>query len=372
MSGSIFFLDSDDALAELNEEPYNSEALLQRLIARHPSLLAGDQIQSEGPRRWLLIDREVSLVDPDSGEARWSMDHLFLDQDAVPTLVEVKRSTDAHIRRAVVGQMLDYASQIGEVSVDRFRGAFEARCAAEKRDPDQVLAELLESAADVEAFWRQAGENLAAGKIRLLFVSDRIPVSLRRIVEFLNQRMDPTEVLAVEIRQLVGEGKKTLVPRVLGQTVRTARSKGTPARQWDEPTFLADLEKRHGPPAVEVAGRLLEWAKERDLRLWWGQGKKDGSFFPLLDQPETLWTFSVWTYGRIEIQFRQMVGRPVFGDAARREELRRRLCETGIEVPPDAIERRPSFQLAQLSEEDRLQQFFAVWDWYLSEIGKSV
>jgi hypothetical protein len=32
------------------------------------------------------------------------------DQNAVPTLVEVKRSSDTRIRREVVGQMLDYAA----------------------------------------------------------------------------------------------------------------------------------------------------------------------------------------------------------------------------------------------------------------------
>ena len=60
--------------------------------------------------------------------------------------------------------------------------------------------------------------NLQAGKIRLLFVSDKIPVELRLIVEFLNSQMDPAEVLALEIKQYVGEGLRTLVPRVLGQS----------------------------------------------------------------------------------------------------------------------------------------------------------
>jgi len=46
----------------------------------------------------------------DGGGDRWSADHLFLDQDAIPTFVEVKRSTDTRIRREVVGQMLDYAA----------------------------------------------------------------------------------------------------------------------------------------------------------------------------------------------------------------------------------------------------------------------
>ena len=44
------------------------------------------------------------------GGNRWSLDHLFLDQEGIPTLVEVKRGTDTRIRREVVGQMLDYAA----------------------------------------------------------------------------------------------------------------------------------------------------------------------------------------------------------------------------------------------------------------------
>ena len=41
---------------------------------------------------------------------RWSLDHLFLDQEGIPTFVECKRSTDTRARREVVAQMLDYAA----------------------------------------------------------------------------------------------------------------------------------------------------------------------------------------------------------------------------------------------------------------------
>jgi hypothetical protein len=73
-------------------------------------LLAGNQIDIEKPRKWLLVSREAALPSEENGSDRWSVDHLFLDQDAVPTLVEVKRSSDTRIRREVVGQMLDYAA----------------------------------------------------------------------------------------------------------------------------------------------------------------------------------------------------------------------------------------------------------------------
>ena len=74
---------------------------------------------------------------------------------------------------------------------------------------------------DIEAFWTRVGENLSIGKMRLLFVADEMPMHLQRVVEFLNKYMSPIEVLAVEIKQFEGSNLKTLVPRVLGQTVQT-------------------------------------------------------------------------------------------------------------------------------------------------------
>src|SRR6202030_3532199 len=109
MSGGIYLLRDEDQLVEMLEQPYDSEAVLQQLLAKHPSLLAGDQLGAGPPRRWVLVAREASLPAEEDGGGRWSVDHLFLDQDAVPTLVEVKRSSDTRIRREVVGQMLDYA-----------------------------------------------------------------------------------------------------------------------------------------------------------------------------------------------------------------------------------------------------------------------
>jgi hypothetical protein len=88
------------------------------------------------PARCLLLPRKVVW--------RWSLDHLFLDQDGVPTLVEVKRGTDTRIRREVVGQMLDYAAN-GVVywPLETIRASFGNTCAQAKLDPDQALLEFL-------------------------------------------------------------------------------------------------------------------------------------------------------------------------------------------------------------------------------------
>ena len=141
MSGGIFLLRGDDDLVEMTEQPYDSEDILQALIARFPSLLAGDQLDSTSPRRWVLVDREAGLPDDEDAAGRWSVDHLFIDQDAIPTLVEVKRSSDTRIRREVIGQMLDYAANaVVYWPVERLRGIFEARCTVAGRDPAAELA----------------------------------------------------------------------------------------------------------------------------------------------------------------------------------------------------------------------------------------
>lgn len=60
------------------------------MLEDYPSLLAGDQIDREYPRRWLLVSREMGLPYEEKGTKKLSLDHLFLDQDGIPTLVELK------------------------------------------------------------------------------------------------------------------------------------------------------------------------------------------------------------------------------------------------------------------------------------------
>src|SRR5262249_38311738 len=273
--------------------------VLQELLAKYPNLLAGDQMDGAAPRRWLLISREMGVPSEEEGGDRWSLDHLFLDQDAIPTLIEVKRSSDTRIRRQVVGQMLDYAANaVVYWPVEAVRARFEEGCRQRGADSAKEIETLLGPGGDLEGFWQRVKTNLQAGRVRMVFVADVIPPELRRIVEFLNGQMDPAEVLAVEIKQFVGQGRKTLVPRVIGRTVEAEPKKGGsgPAeKQWDEASFFEDLRQRRGDKEAEVARTILAWAKKSLLRVWWGKGSKDGSFFPMLDyKGEQHCVTSVW------------------------------------------------------------------------------
>jgi hypothetical protein len=99
----VFVLRDEATLVAMQAASFATEDDFQRLLASFPELLAGDQIDAEAPRRFLLISREQGIAAEEGARDRWSLDHLFLDQDGVPTLVEVKRGTDTRIRREVVG-----------------------------------------------------------------------------------------------------------------------------------------------------------------------------------------------------------------------------------------------------------------------------
>ena len=372
MAGRIYLINGNSDLVSLEESEYSSEDLLQRLLADHPDLLAGEQINTDDPRRWLLVTREMAVPGEEAGAGRWSLDHLLLDQDGIPTLVEVKRSSDTRIRREVVGQMLEYAANaVAYWPIEQVRATFEARCEVEGTDPDEQLGLVLGTDFDVDGFWHNVKSNLQAGRIRLLFVADKISSELRRIVEFLNEQMDPAEVLAVEIKQFVGLGVKTLVPRVIGQTeaARTRKDGGRRAtKQWNKELFFEELQRRQGDAEVNVARELLEWAQSRQLRIWWGQGARDGSFFPMYDNENgSNILFAVWTSGRIEFQFQHMAN-PPFDSEQKRRELADRLMEIeGLHIQSDALSRRPAVAFSVIADPAKLQQFLAIFDWVLEE-----
>jgi hypothetical protein len=224
----VFHIGPDGDLISMRVTPYDADNLLEALLETHPDLLAGGEMTPESPRRWALVQRDAGVPHRDDSGGCWSVSHLFVDQDAVPTLVEVKRSADPQVRREVVGQMLDYAANgLGYWPVESLRAAYEATQHGLGRDPRERLAELCGGEPiGVGEFFERVGDNLLAGRVRMVFVADVVPDEMRRIAEFLNEQMSPAEVFAVEVTQYRAEGYDgtVVVPAVYGRTA-AARKK---------------------------------------------------------------------------------------------------------------------------------------------------
>jgi len=365
MTGGIFLI-GGDGLVELSEQAYESEDLLQSLLAEYPKLLAGEQMRPDEARRWVLVRREAGVPDREAGSGRWALDHLFLDQDAVPTLVEVKRSTDTRIRREVVGQMLDYAAN-GVVywPIEQLISDFEATCSSSDLDPEQVIERLTGGEVSTDEFWARVKTNLQAGRIRMVFVADEIPSELQRIIEFLNGQLDPAEVFGVEVRQFAGSGLQALVPRLVGYTAEAQQRKAAhrPSRVWDADSFLESITANVGGGAAVVAQRVLAWSEEEQLRVQWGKGQT-GSLSPKLDAASAVHhMFTIFGDGTVEIPFGAM-------KAPHDNEESRELLRTELNgAIGDVIDRANGYPRISVSDiGSALDSFLAVWSRFLARV----
>ena len=190
----------------------------------------------------------------------------------MPTLVEVKRGSNPEIRRTIVGQMLEYAAHASQTwTADELRQTFEESARDRDLEPDEEIRQLLQADGEQAAddFWRSVATNLAARRLRLLFVADEIPDPLERVVEFLNAQMPNIEVLAVEIKQFLGGASQTLVPRVLGRMSASGARSSAPA--YRRLTLEAFLEGFANKDERRVAARLLDVAQEGGAVFEWGQ-----------------------------------------------------------------------------------------------------
>lgn len=278
----VFLLQSDETIVAMEPAQFATEDDFQRLLSRFPELLVGDQIDPQNPRRWVLVRREQPVA-TEVGASQWSIDHLFLDQDGIPTLVEIKRQSDARIRREVVGQMLDYAANCATYwTVETLQTGLERTCQESGQSSDEVVTKLIGPDVLVHDFWQRVKTNLQAKNIRLLFVADVIPLELRRIVEFLNEQMDPAEVLAIELRQFSSKGLKSIVPTVYGQTQEAAKKRNPTGRAWDEASLFEKLATTAGDKELKIAREVYDWMHKGGQRaLVFGSGRENGSVYPV-------------------------------------------------------------------------------------------
>ena len=271
MAERIYLTTADGTIEPLEEKAFALEDELQALIAKHPELLDGEQMRPGDPRRWLLISREKGIAQAAGEGARWALDHLLVDQDARPTLAEVKRGWNPEIRRTIVGQLLEYAAHASETwKAAELRETFERIAEERGTDPREELDRLLQTGAepDADAFWDEVARNLDANRLRLLFIADRIPDELARVATFLNEQMADIEVLAVEIKRFQGTTNQTLVPRVIGRTTRG--SKAGRSRTGTRLTRDSFLDGFADEGVRAVAQGLLDMAQEAGARIYYG------------------------------------------------------------------------------------------------------
>ena len=154
---------------------YENEEELHDRVEEAPQLLP-----LSGSPRLTVVGREVAC-------GPGSADLVAVERDGRPVIIEVKLQRNPEARRAVVAQILSYASYLRGITVADFDGLLRSHLA--KRGASRVV-ELVEredqtGLLDSEAFETSLGQHLETGSFRLVLVLDSVPSDLVQLVGYL-------------------------------------------------------------------------------------------------------------------------------------------------------------------------------------------
>lgn len=160
--------------------------------------------------------------------------------------------------------MLDYAANAAKGwDVEGLQAALSERCTEQGVDPSKAMQDFLTDDLSEEDFWERVADKLNSHSYRLVFVADEISPQLQSIVEYMNEQMSQTEVLALEVKQYVeeGGGRRIVVPRLIGQTStatqKKAKGSGKRATPWTEEDLFSGLRASYSDQP-EVAERMIQ------------------------------------------------------------------------------------------------------------------
>jgi hypothetical protein len=343
---------------------YGKEAELQHLLAESPSLISLDEVR---PKAGALLFAVQEFNLPIG-----SIDLLAFTAGGDIAIIECKLASNQEIKRKVIGQVLEYGAHLWGMRYEELDAGVRMRTG-------ENLAEQIEKLVDSpdwdeEEFRSIIDTALVSGNFMLIIVVDEIDDELSRIVQFINACGNPSfEFAALEMRRFQAENSEMLVPRVFGP-VRSSKANPNliPTKQWEEGTYFDELIQRNGEGVAKVARQILDWSN-RNVQVWWGHGSRTGSFVPYFDHNGTRnQMMAVYTYGSVEIYFYWMSHKPPFDAEEKRFELMTKLNQIpGVNIPREAIGRRPSIKLSVLEQNNGTQQFISVFDWVLQEIKAS-
>jgi hypothetical protein len=241
------------------------EEALQDLLRDHPDLISGDQISpnSADPPRFALLGVELTL------DGRYSVDHVMVDNRGVPTIIETKLFENPESRRDVIGQILEYAALgLAEWGSGDLRAQASSYWSKRNRVLDDELLFRFGVDLSLDEFWDSVESNVQSGVIRLLIAGDQIRPDVRRVIELLNSEMRNIDVFGLELGCYGESGDEfVLVPRVIGQSIRTEDTKPSKVRPWSPD----DLRAHYRIIAEEDTDRasrltdLLDWAPANSL-----------------------------------------------------------------------------------------------------------
>ena len=303
------------------------ETHLQDYVQANPEVLPMDSIRED--LRLLVVAREYPT-------ASGAIDVIAVDQEGEIYLIETKLFKNPD-KRQVVAQVLDYGAALwsgGNGPGDFINDLQQATIKLLGQPLSQALQEHFGlEGGQADELIQNLDANVRDGSFRFVVLMDRMEDRLKDLVSFVNENSRFT-VYGVELEFYRFEDYEIVIPRLYGAEARKEVKAGSQRRTWDEQSFFEDCTAKLEPTQIDAVKRLYEYSVKNADQVSWGTGRTMGSFNPKFERIARPSLITVYSDGRMSLNFGGLRGTDHGRNVARwlAESVTRDL---GVELPKD-------------------------------------
>lgn len=334
-----------------NMQPNN---YIRDLIYQTPDLVCSKDANSGEP------DLKVCIKMLSSNGTEDNNSLVGIDASGKISIIECKIPQDPSSRREVIGQALEYAAILWEMTYDELDKIV---IELEGKPLEEIMKEKLQTDSwPVEEFKKSVNRALNKGDFRLIIATPGMNEELERTIKFLNVRGPFSfEIYMLELQYFSNEETEIVVPKLInlakqeskaGDVILSAKSsaiskptfansnKSTTSSGLPEPNIAAPKvipkqePENHNPPEQPIQKedlffvrchentnevilglikKLYEFSKETaDDIIWWGSGGAGAFNFVLTE--DALTVFIVDANGKIMFNFSEWQREPSYRD----------------------------------------------------------
>lgn len=274
---------------------YPDEAFLRDQLFEEPRLIPATELGLD-PKAAIVGVREMSL--PGSG----SSDIVLVESNGAVTIVECKLATNPERKRAVIGQVLDYASSLSGMSYDDF----DSRVRTVRQRPlHELMAEQVEDEQwDEQQFVDDTAATLASGSFTLVIAIDQMDPDLERILRYVSSRSrGALSIFGLEMRYHRHEDVEVIIPHIANPIDRTEVENRREHHDWNPKRFRDVVNKLEDDAMREALTDILDFALSSSDVMFWGRAKDYGSFgYGLrMDDGRSMSLFTYYTSGTFSL-----------------------------------------------------------------------
>ena len=282
--------EDESSPAVLTEILAEDEAQLQEIMKDNPDLLPVDEFGVSGPL--MVVGRETTLP---SG----AVGLLGVTRNGELLLIEFKTGPQNSDFRHVLAQLLDYGSDLWQMSYEEFESTVanryfsgdhcrDARLPGKTTLTEAACALWSDLSEETSLFRERLTEQLTTGTFHYGGVAQRFAPTMERTVEYLNATMSAARFYAVELVRFAADDVSAFESRTVLKPVR--RSPGSERATTNEAQFLEQIKD---DAYRETLQELLGVCRGLGLRV--GRGKRGLTIrLPTSDRKEPLtiaWLF---------------------------------------------------------------------------------